>query len=308
MSHDPNGLSEWMAQMVATTQHLQSSMADLNARNASLQEEVYFLKTLPQKTTGSFDPNLTPSHYTSFEYPPNDTFMERCTFNGIPLLTAPFFLSPLSADEKRTFAAQTHSVRGVDYTAPPVPKGVLLQGDNKLHDSQLREIQFQAGQLTKWLDYYMERETRSLALAPDDPLPHTLETLVNFRRLLSNHASEISQTRLENMFRMAKIDVKAPIVSPSTAPELVDPKIIMELLAEAETAKRLWAPPVVKPTVPKNHARRGGHLPRPPPPYQTPAAAAPAPAPPPVAPPSQAPQPARPRPPGRGGFQRPPTH
>ncbi|KAG0311626.1 hypothetical protein BG000_006591, partial [Podila horticola] len=95
---------------------------------------------------------------------------------------------------------------GVDYSPPSVPDGVTLQGDQKLWDSQLRDIQYQAGQTIKWLDYYMH-------------------------------------TRLNNLFKFAHISCKAPPISPASAPQLIDPAIMRDTLAIAEATKKNWRSP-----------------------------------------------------------------
>ncbi|KAG0084626.1 hypothetical protein BGZ93_001147, partial [Podila epicladia] len=128
---------------------------------------------------------------------------------------------------------------GVDYSAPQVPDGVILQSDQKLWDSQLRDIQYQAGQTIKWLDYYMHVQAQNLDIYSD---PSLLFFLVAFRRNYIDFISSISQTRLNNLFKFAHISCKAPPVSPASAPQLIDPAIMRDTLALAEATKKNWRP------------------------------------------------------------------
>ncbi|KAG0007583.1 hypothetical protein BGZ81_004767, partial [Podila clonocystis] len=141
----------------------------------------------------------------------------------------------------KAVAASSHNMLGVDYTPPSVPDGVTLQGDQKLWDSQLRDIQYHAGQTLKWLDYYMHVQAREIQ--PDSESSQ-LSFLVAFRRNYIDLISSISQTRLNNLFKFANISCKAPSINSASAPQLIDPTVMCNTLATAEATKKNWRSPL----------------------------------------------------------------
>jgi hypothetical protein len=157
--------------------------------------------------------------------------VSKCTFRES------LFLSPLSADEKKAVAASSHNMLGVDYSPPQVPEGVTLQGDQRIWDSQLRDVQYQAGQTLKWLDYYMHTQAQ---LPPNGSDLSQLSFLVAFRRNYIDFISSISQTRINNLFKFARIACKAPPINSASAPQLIDPAVMRDTLATAEATKKNW--------------------------------------------------------------------
>ncbi|KAF9898120.1 hypothetical protein EC991_000837, partial [Linnemannia zychae] len=144
---------------------LGSMVARLAQQVDSLTQEIAVLRSLQLQSTGSTDPTLIRQN-DSFAFHPTEQLIQAGTYfrgdDGVSKCTflESLFLSPLSADEKKAVAASNHSMLGVDYSPPQVPEGVTLQGDQKLWDSQLRDIQYQAGQTLKWLDYYMHTQAQ----------------------------------------------------------------------------------------------------------------------------------------------------
>ena len=142
---------------------LGSMVARLAQQVDSLTQEIALLRSLQIQSIGSTDPSLVRQNDSSAFQPleqliqtgtyfRDDDGASKCTFSES------LFLSPLSADEKKAVAASSHSMLGVDYSPPQVPEGVTLQGDHKLWDSQLRDIQYRAGQTLKWLEYYIHTQ------------------------------------------------------------------------------------------------------------------------------------------------------
>ncbi|KAG0008178.1 hypothetical protein BGZ82_004859 [Podila clonocystis] len=207
--------------------NLGEMVAGLVRKIDSLESEVEVLRSLQLQSTGSTDPSLIRQN-DSFAFEPSAQLLEagvyargvdgaqKCTF------LESLFLSPISADEKKAVAASSHNMLGVDYTPPSVPDGVTLQGDQKLWDSQLRDIQYHAGQTLKWLDYYMHVQAREIQ--PDSESSQ-LSFLVAFRRNYIDLVSSISQTRLNNLFKFANISCKAPSINSASAPQLIDPTV-----------------------------------------------------------------------------------
>ena len=224
---------------------LGSMVARLAQQVGSLTQEIEALRSLQLQSTGSTDPTLIRQN-DSFAYQPSEQLLEAGVYyrgdDGVLKSTflEPLFLSTLSADEKKAVAASSHTMLGVDYSPPHVPDGVTLQGDQKLWDSQLRDIQYQAGQTIKWLDYYMHVQAQNLDINSD---PSQLSFLVAFRRNYIDFISSISQTRLNNLFKFAHISCKAPPISPASAPQLIDPAIMHDTLAIAEATKKNWRSP-----------------------------------------------------------------
>ncbi|KAF9367239.1 hypothetical protein CPB97_006032, partial [Podila verticillata] len=139
---------------------LGSMVARLVQQVGSLSHEIEALHSLQLQSTGSSDPTLICQN-DSFTFQPSEQLLEAGIYyrgnTGVSKCTflEPLFLSTLLADEKKAVAASSHTMLGMDYSPPPVPDGVILQGDQKLWDSQLRDIQYQASQTIKWLDYFM---------------------------------------------------------------------------------------------------------------------------------------------------------
>ncbi|KAG0263390.1 hypothetical protein DFQ27_001783 [Actinomortierella ambigua] len=218
--------------------------ANMQVSLRSLEEEVRVLRSLQQGSTGSFDPALVRQN-EAFAYVPCPRHIQVCSYGttsgGLPRcsLSEPLFLSPLSVEERKSLRASSHSIVGMDYAPPAVPDGVVLLGDQKPWDSQLRDIQFHLGQCVKGLDYFMDVQTRT---EPNPSMRTALSFLAAFRRSLTDQASAITQTRLDNFFKFANLPCKAPPISASSAPHMVDPAVVRDLLASAEAAKKLWRP------------------------------------------------------------------
>lgn len=178
----------------------------------TLSQEITVLRSLQLQSTGSTDPFLIRQN-DSFAFQPSKPLLEAGVYHrgedGAPKCTflESLFLSPLSADEKKAVAASSHSMLEVDYSPPQVPNGVTIQGDHKLWDSQLRDIQYQAGQTIKWLNYNMHIQTQDPSNGSD---PSQLSFLVAFRRNYIDFISSISPTRLNNFFKFAHIACKVP--------------------------------------------------------------------------------------------------
>ncbi|KAG0252129.1 hypothetical protein BGZ95_006710, partial [Linnemannia exigua] len=68
--------------------------------------------------------------------------------------------------------------------------------------------------------------------------PSQLSFLVTFRQNYIDFVSSISQTRLNNLFKFARISCKAPSISPAFAPQLINPTIMRDTLATAEATKK----------------------------------------------------------------------
>ncbi|KAG0231824.1 hypothetical protein BGW41_002095, partial [Actinomortierella wolfii] len=232
---------------------------ELQADFRSLRDEVNILSSLQQISTGTFDPDFIcqnevyvpcERHVQVYTYGWNADGMPKCS------LMEPFFLSPLSTDEKKSLKTSSHTMMGMDYFPPPVPDGVILQGRQKAWDGQLRDIQFQLGQTAKSLDYFMDLQTHS---EPDPSMATALSFLVSFRRILADQASSITQTRLNNFFKFANLPFKAPHISAASAPHMFSPAVVRDLLASVEVAKKLQSPnlPEPKPARSNKKARRG---------------------------------------------------
>ncbi|KAG0041178.1 hypothetical protein BGZ83_002203, partial [Gryganskiella cystojenkinii] len=119
--------------------------------------------------------------------------------------------------EKKAVAAFQPLYVGRGLLRSASSRGVTLQGDQKLWDSQLRDVQYYACQILEWLDYYMYAQLQDKTSRPE------LTFLVAFRRNYIDSISSISQSRLNNLFNLARISCKAPPISPASAPQLIDP-------------------------------------------------------------------------------------
>jgi hypothetical protein len=251
---------------------LGSMVARLAQQVDSLTQEISVLRSLHLQSTGSTDPTLIRQN-DSFAFQPSDQLLEAGTYykgdDGVSKCTflESLFLSPLSADEKKVVAASSHSMLGVDYSPPQVPEGVTLQGDQKLWDSQLRDIQYHAGQTIKWLDYYMHTQAQ---VPSDGSEPSQLSFLVAFRRNYVDFVSSISQTRLNNFFKFARISCKAPPINPASAPQLVDPAVMRDTLATAEAAKKNWRTQQAETKTNASKANKKSHRGRKPAPAKSP--------------------------------------
>ncbi|KAF9369253.1 hypothetical protein CPC16_004647, partial [Podila verticillata] len=243
-------------------------VAELVKEVRSLKAEVAAVRSLQQQSTGSTDPSLIRQN-DSFAFQPSEALLQagiydkavdgatKCTF------LESLFLSPISADEKKAVATSSHTMLGVDYSPPPVPKGVTLQGDQKLWDSQLRDIQYHAGQTLKWLDYYMHVQAQESQIDSDSS---QLSFLVAFHRNYVDFICSISQTRLNNLFKFTNILCKAPSINPALAPQLIDPTVMRDTLATAEATKKNWRPSQseTKSNFSKSNRKRNcGHKPTP---------------------------------------------
>lgn len=92
MSHATAQPADPKAEMAVELQCLRLSVDRLTQEGNLLRDEITTLRSLQQKITGSYDPSLTPVHNTSFEFIPNDNFVNLCTFGDSCLLFAPFCL------------------------------------------------------------------------------------------------------------------------------------------------------------------------------------------------------------------------
>ncbi|KAF9974795.1 hypothetical protein BGZ73_001729, partial [Actinomortierella ambigua] len=227
--------------MAAAPSDMVAGWSEMQATLRSLQAEIQQLRSLHLQSSGSLDPALVRQN-ESFAYAPCKRHIEVCTYGmtaeGVPKcsLTEPFFLSPLSVEEKKSLRASSHAMLGRDYSPPPVPDWVVLHGGQKPWDSQLREVQYQLGQTVKWLDYFMDLHTRS---EPDHSMATALSFMVAFRRSLADQASAITQTRLNNYFKFANLPCKAPPISADSAPHMVNPSVVRDLVASAKAAKEV---------------------------------------------------------------------
>ncbi|KAG0043096.1 hypothetical protein BGZ83_011832 [Gryganskiella cystojenkinii] len=89
---------------------------------------------------------------------------------------------------------------------------MALSRDNKIHDRQLSDIQYQLTQST-----IMERAYRTVAPIPFDTL--------------------------DNYYRVSQLGCKAPPISASSFPHLVLPKVVQEHIAAVEAVKKAWKTP-----------------------------------------------------------------
>jgi hypothetical protein len=84
----------------------------------------------------------------------------------------------------------------------------------------------------------MHSQAQTLSNGSD---PSQLSFLVAFRRSYVDFISSISQTRLNNLFKFARISCKAPQINPASAPQLIDPTVMRDTLATAEATKKNWS-------------------------------------------------------------------
>lgn len=129
MPDELHGMAAWMDQMASSMQSLQLNLDDVLEHNRQLQEQVTLLTKFPQQSTRSFDEILCPVIILPSSIIPARNMLINVSSTAYRSSTL-LFLSPLSPEEKRTFAAQMHSIKTMDYTAPPIPKRVVLKRDN----------------------------------------------------------------------------------------------------------------------------------------------------------------------------------
>ncbi|KAF9368340.1 hypothetical protein CPB97_004717, partial [Podila verticillata] len=72
MSHATPQPADPMAEMAVKLQSLRLSVDCLTQEGNLYRDEITTLRSLQQKTIGSYDPSLTPVHNTSLEFTLND--------------------------------------------------------------------------------------------------------------------------------------------------------------------------------------------------------------------------------------------
>ncbi|OMJ21624.1 hypothetical protein AYI70_g3363 [Smittium culicis] len=154
---------------------------------------------------------------------------------ALPSIGEDFYRSHLTEIDRRESIHSCTRTLGMEYSPPPIND--TSPASSKKVDSTLYAIQVLLSQATRPIDYFVHRRLQEIPNIPADDEVFLFANTV--RVLLSDIATFITQSRIDNIHQSMQLNGKAPQLTPSSKKPLIDPAVLTELVKE----KNVTCPP-----------------------------------------------------------------
>ncbi|PVU91911.1 hypothetical protein BB561_004139 [Smittium simulii] len=145
-----------------------------------------------------------------------------------PSLEEDFFRNPISEEERKEIVYSCPKFLGMNYTLPPLNEAAPTSV--RKMDSILYGIQLSLANLTRPIDQYVHDKLRRYP--ETDPKDNEdSKFAVSMRELISDLASTITQTRIDNMYKTMELPGRAPQLIESAIKPLIENEQLDTLLA-----------------------------------------------------------------------------
>ncbi|PVU92303.1 hypothetical protein BB561_003915 [Smittium simulii] len=154
---------------------------------------------------------------------------------AIPSLEEDFFRNPISEEERKEIVYSCPKFLGMNYTPPPLNK--TAPTSVRKMDSILNGIQLSLANLTRPIDQYVHDKLRRYP--ETDPKDNEDSNFaVSMRKLISDLASTITQTRINNMYKTMELPGRAPQLIESAIKPLIENEQLNTLLAAKNSERK----------------------------------------------------------------------
>ncbi|KAI8145295.1 hypothetical protein BJV82DRAFT_491944, partial [Fennellomyces sp. T-0311] len=125
--------------------------------------------------------------------------------------------------DRRRFLAECPRNVERTYTAPPL-NNIPMGTSAKRTDTQFMDLQYRLSGITRPIDYFIHRVIRDDGVTADSAIEFANVML----ELLLDTALQITQIRMDNIFRAAQIRGTAPRLAPTSQAPLLDLKTLVD--------------------------------------------------------------------------------
>ncbi|KAI8575727.1 hypothetical protein K450DRAFT_260183 [Umbelopsis ramanniana AG] len=181
----------------STRDDLLNTVADLHARIAAMENN---RNSAAMDWSEHQDDECIQARLPDTEFTPYAKFLE-----ALPSMQKDFFRSPLPDMDRRRFLADCPRNLLRNYQPPPV-NSVNMGSLSRKFDTQMADVQYRLSGLTRPLDYFLHRALQQVSTPQDD----IIDFVNAMHELIMDTASQITQTRIDNLYRGAGMQGQAP--------------------------------------------------------------------------------------------------